>query len=42
VIEFVPDYPTASDMSQQVRALMVASPQMRDFINDYMRNPPKR
>jgi hypothetical protein len=29
-------------MSQQFRALMVASPQMRDFINDYMRNPPKR
>jgi tripartite-type tricarboxylate transporter receptor subunit TctC len=42
VIEFAPDYPTASDMSQQVRAMMVVSPQMRDFINDYMRNPPKR
>ena len=41
-IDFVPDYPTAADMSQKVRALMVASPQMRDFINDYMRNPPKR
>jgi tripartite-type tricarboxylate transporter receptor subunit TctC len=42
VIEFAPEYPTAPDMSQQVRAMMVASPQMRDFINDYMRNPPKR
>ena len=41
-IAFVPDYPVAPDMSQQVRAMMVASPQMRDFINDYMRNPPKR
>jgi hypothetical protein len=41
-IEFVPDYPVAPDMSRQVRAMMVASPQMRDFINDYMRNPPKR
>jgi len=41
-IEFAPDYPTASDMSQKVRAMMVATPQMRDFINDYMRNPPKR
>ena len=41
-IEFAPDYPTAPDMSQKVRAMMVASPQMRDFINDYMRNPPKR
>ena len=41
-IEFVPDYPTAPDLGQRVRAMMVASPQMRDFINDYMRNPPKR
>src|SRR5260370_42409378 len=42
VIEFAPDYATAPDMSQKVRAMMAASPQMRDFINDYMRNPPKR
>jgi tripartite-type tricarboxylate transporter receptor subunit TctC len=41
-IEFVPDYPAASDTSQKVRAMMVTSPAMRDFINDYMRNPPKR
>jgi tripartite-type tricarboxylate transporter receptor subunit TctC len=41
-IEFAPDYPTAPDTSQKIRAMMVASPQMRDFINDYMRNPPKR
>jgi hypothetical protein len=41
-IAFAPDYPTAPDMSQKVRAMIVASPQMRDFINDYMRNPPKR
>ncbi|HEY6254990.1 MAG TPA: hypothetical protein VIY51_04270 [Xanthobacteraceae bacterium] len=41
-IEFVPDYPTAPDMSRKMRAMMVATPQMRDFINDYMRNPPKR
>ena len=41
-IEFVPEYSTAPDLSQKVRAMMVASPQMRDFINDYMRNPPKR
>ena len=41
-IEFAPDYPAAPDTSQKVRAMMAASPQMRDFINDYMRNPPKR
>ena len=41
-IEFVPDYPTAPDMSQKVRAILYATPQMRTFINDYMRNVPKK
>ena len=40
-IEFVPDYPTAPDMSEKVRAMMQATPQMRTYINDYMRNVPK-
>ena len=40
-IEFVPDYPTAPDMSQKVRAMIRATPEMRSFINDYMRNVPK-
>jgi hypothetical protein len=29
-------------MSEKVRAMMVASPEMRNYINDYMRNVPKR
>jgi hypothetical protein len=41
VIEFAPDYPIAPDMSQKVRAMLQATPQMRTFINDYMRNVPK-
>jgi tripartite-type tricarboxylate transporter receptor subunit TctC len=41
VIEFAPDYPTAPDMSQKVRGMIQATPQMRTFINDYMRNVPK-
>ena len=41
-IEFVPDYPTAPDMSNQVRAMMVATPEMRTFINDYTKNVPKK
>jgi tripartite-type tricarboxylate transporter receptor subunit TctC len=40
-IEFAPDYPTAPDMSQTVRAMIQATPQMRTYINDYMRNVPK-
>jgi tripartite-type tricarboxylate transporter receptor subunit TctC len=41
-IEFVPEYPTAPDMSNQVRAMLHATPEMRTFINDFMRNVPKR
>jgi tripartite-type tricarboxylate transporter receptor subunit TctC len=41
VIEFAPDYPTGPNMSQTVRAMIQATPQMRTFINDYMRNVPK-
>jgi hypothetical protein len=41
-IEFVPDYPTAPDMSNRVRAMLHATPEMRTFINDFMRNVPKR
>ncbi|MCC6890515.1 MAG: hypothetical protein IT536_18475 [Hyphomicrobiales bacterium] len=42
VIQFVPDYTVAPDMSNKVRAMLVASPEMRRFINDYMRNVPQR
>jgi tripartite-type tricarboxylate transporter receptor subunit TctC len=41
VIEFVPDYATAPDMSQTVRGMIQATPEMRTYINDYMRNVPK-
>jgi hypothetical protein len=41
-IEFVPDYPTGPNMSETVRAMLHATPEMRAFINDYMRNVPKR
>ena len=36
------EYETAPDMSQQVRAMLVAPPEMRTYINDYMRNVPKK
>jgi tripartite-type tricarboxylate transporter receptor subunit TctC len=42
LIQFVPEYPTAPDMSNKIRSMLVASPEMRKFINDYMRNVPKR
>jgi tripartite-type tricarboxylate transporter receptor subunit TctC len=42
VIQFVPEYPTAPDMSAKIRAMLYTSPEMRKFVNDYMRNVPKR
>jgi hypothetical protein len=40
-IEFAPDYPTGPDMSKTIRAMLVATPEMRAYINEYMRNVPK-
>jgi tripartite-type tricarboxylate transporter receptor subunit TctC len=40
-IEFVPDYVTGPGVNERVRGLMYATPEMRTFINDYMRNVPK-
>jgi len=42
VIQFVPEYPTGPDMANKVRSMLVASPEMRKFVNDYMRAVPKR
>ncbi|MEA2937851.1 MAG: hypothetical protein QOC56_1355 [Alphaproteobacteria bacterium] len=42
IMEFVPDYVTGADMSRTVRAMLVATPEIRDFIVDYTKNPPKR
>jgi tripartite-type tricarboxylate transporter receptor subunit TctC len=42
LIQFVPEYPTAPDMSAKVRSMLVATPEMRKFVNDYMKAVPKR
>jgi hypothetical protein len=42
VMEFIPEYETAPDMSQRIRGMLVATSEMRAYINDYMRNVPKR
>jgi hypothetical protein len=42
VIQFVPEYPTGPDIAGRVRAMLVASPEMRKFVNDYMKAVPKR
>ena len=38
----MPEYETAPDLSDQVRKVMVVTPQMRDYINAYTRNVPKK
>ena len=42
IVEYVPEYETAPDLSEQVRKVMVVSPEMRKYINDYTRNVPKK
>jgi tripartite-type tricarboxylate transporter receptor subunit TctC len=42
IVEYVPEYETATDLSEQVRKTMVVSPEMRTYINDYTRNVPKK
>jgi tripartite-type tricarboxylate transporter receptor subunit TctC len=41
-VEYVPEYETAPDLTEQVSKVMVVSPQMRDYINAYTRNVPKK
>jgi tripartite-type tricarboxylate transporter receptor subunit TctC len=42
VIEFAPEYKTAADLNAKTRAMLVTTPEMRTYINDYTRNVPKR
>src|SRR5262245_14261379 len=42
VVEYVPEYETAPDLTEQVSKVMVVAPQMRDYINTYTRNVPKK
>jgi hypothetical protein len=42
VIEFTPEYRTAPDLNEKTRAMLVTTPEMRGYINEYTRNVPKR
>ena len=42
LIQFVPEYPVGPNMSNTVRGMLVATPEMRKYINEYMKNVPKR
>ena len=42
VVEYVPEYETGPDLTEQISKVMVVTPQMRDYINAYTRNVPKK
>jgi tripartite-type tricarboxylate transporter receptor subunit TctC len=41
-IQFAPDYATGPDIAARVRALLVASPEVRSFVADYIKSAPKK
>jgi hypothetical protein len=41
-IGFAPDYETGSDIATRVRALLVASPEVRAFVADYIKSAHKK
>ena len=42
VIQFVPEYPVGPGMNDKIRGMMVATPEMRKYLNEYTKNVPKR
>ena len=41
-IDFVPDLIAAADSNEHVRAMLSVSPEIKQFINEYVKNAPKR
>jgi hypothetical protein len=41
-ISFAPDYEAGPDADDRIRRMLVASPEVRAFFADYIKNPPKR
>jgi tripartite-type tricarboxylate transporter receptor subunit TctC len=41
-IEFAPDYETGADIGDRVRAMLVASPEVRAFVADYIKSAQKK
>ena len=40
-LQFVPHYVTGGDLNAQVRRTLVVRPEIRKFVTDYIKNPPK-
>lgn len=40
-LQFVPQYVTGADLNAQVRRTLVVSPEIRTFVADYIKNPPR-
>ena len=42
VIQFIPEYPVGPGMNDRIRGMMVATPEMIKYINEYTKNVPRR
>ena len=40
-LQFVPHYVTGGDLNARVRRTLVVKPEIRDFVIDYVKKPPK-
>ena len=40
-LQFVPHYVTGGDLNARVRRTLVVRPEIRKFVTDYIKNPPK-
>ena len=40
-LQFVPQYVTGGDLNARVRRTLVVRPEIRKFVTDYIKNPPK-
>jgi tripartite-type tricarboxylate transporter receptor subunit TctC len=40
-LQFVPHYITGGDLNARVRRTLVVRPEIRTFVTDYVKNPPK-
>ena len=40
-IQFVPQYVTGADINDQIRRTLVVAPEIRTFVADYIKNPPR-
>ena len=41
LLQFVPHYVSSGDLNAKVRSNLVVKPEIREFVADYIKNPPR-